>query len=167
MDVKKQEYMLRNDENIAKLWTERYRSQQKTSKELPVSEHMPFKKCTLRQKTFQPGKPSYFILLDHELIDLNVKGVSPKFSKYIDEIRTEILLSHMTGIKLNKYSSENLRFQLLTIHEHNKLKNTVLIHNNNQKCFREAKPNSKDGQVGSWLWNQQQRDISQSIWVAF
>mgnify|MGYP003110346485 FL=1 len=165
MDIKKQEYMLKHDKNIAKMWTERYQNQQK--KTLPVDEHMPFKKCTLRQKTFQPGKPSYFILTDHEKIDLNVSGVSSKFARYIDELRTEIMLSHMKGFKLNKYSSEHLRFQLLTIHEYDKLKYTVLVYSNNQICVREPSPQSSDGQVGSWLWDKQQRDIACSIWKPF
>jgi hypothetical protein len=153
MDIKKQEYMLHNDKNIAKMWTERYQSQH--NKGLPVDKHMPFKKCSIRQ-SFWNGKATYFVITENDRYDLNVEGISSKFHRYVDQVRTEVMLSHMRGFKLNKYSSEQLRFQLLTIHEHNLLKYTVLVYSNNQICVREPSARSSDGQVGSWLPDKQQ-----------
>jgi len=167
MDVKKQEYMFNNDKNINKLWTEIYKSQQnKNTGFVPDSEDMPFQRCNIRQ-SFWNGKATYFVITNTDRYDLNVEGISSKFHRYVDQARTQILLSHMKGMHLTRHSSKELKFQLLTIHEYNKLKYTVLIHRNNKICVREPSQQSSDGQVGSWLANKQQRDISCSIWKDF
>jgi len=161
MDVKKQEYMFNNDKNINKLWTERYKSQHKVTQ--PKTNTFPVSKCSIRQRFWEPNKPSYYVVTENRHYNLNVKGVSPKFSKHIDQLRTEVVLSHQ-NYKMRKYSSEGLIYQLLTMHKDNKLICTVLLFNNKRICYRYPSPQSKDGQVGSWLWDKEYRDISCSIW---
>tara|TARA_R110002020_G_scaffold369985_1_gene581734 strand:- start:1123 stop:1623 length:501 start_codon:yes stop_codon:yes gene_type:complete len=165
MDVKKQEYMLQHDKNIGKLWTERYQSQQKV--EQPKIVEKPLSKCNLRQRFWQPNKPSYYVVTENKHYNLNVDGISPKFYKLVDQVKTEVILGHQSGWKLNRYSSENLLFQLLTMYQYDKLKCATLVYNNRHISYRYPSSNSKDGQVGSWLWDREYRDIPFSIWEEF
>tara|TARA_R100000734_G_C3251206_1_gene52730 strand:- start:41 stop:547 length:507 start_codon:yes stop_codon:yes gene_type:complete len=167
MDVKKQEYMLKHDKNIGKLWTERYESQQaQQPKNFAVKKPAQFR---LRQRFWQPNKPSYYVVTADNHYNLNYTvSIHSKFARLIDKIKTDRALSDdWKGWQYKTYSSEGLRFQLLTIYKYGKFVEAILVYNKNQISIRTPSPQSRDGQVGSWIWDREYREIPFSIWEEF
>lgn len=173
MDVNdRDEKLLLNDPNIGKLWRERYNSMQKTERkdDWYTVTGVDYDKVFVREYTHN-NKFSYSVIMqagyDRSFSNLNGRDGTTTFNRYIDLIKTGLMLNGLHHINLLRRSSEDLDWQCLIIYNTDKqgLIGSTLLHKNRFWCERQIDHRNKTGSLGTFVEDRNYREIPYSAFI--
>jgi hypothetical protein len=104
---------------------------------------------------------------DRSFVNLNGKDGTTIFNRYIDQIKTGLMLTGYDHIRLLRRSSEDLDWQCLILYNLDKqtLIGSTLLHKNRFWCERQIDNRNKTGSLGTFVEDRNYREIPYSAFI--